>query len=623
MNPVRARSNAIPFFLIAAAAVVLAAATALPPSGQAAAGPEFTVTQAMIPMRDGVKLHTVVFAPKAEAGPLPFLIKRTPYGVPETTELLAGGPYSELVADGYIFVFQDIRGRFKSEGTFVMQRPPRDRRDAKAVDEATDASDTIAWLLAHVPGHNGRAGLFGVSYDGWLAAQAMIDPHPALRAVSPQASPADMWMGDDFHHNGAFRLSYGFEYAAMMETSKESFHFGFDLYDTFEWYLRLGPLGAVNERVLMGKIPSWNDFVAHPNYDAFWQKQALAPYLTRVTVPTLDVAGWWDQEDFYGPQKIYETLEPKDGRRMSFFAAGPWNHGGWMRDGSALGRIKFGGDTAKYYRARIQAPFFAHFLKDKPGWDVPEAIVFETGTNAWQVYDQWPPRGLTEDRDLYFRENGCLAYEPPSGDESSHDSYVSDPAHPVPYRPRPIEPTYDPRGTGWYTWLVGDQRFADERPDVASWETGPLEQDVTVTGKITARLFASTTGTDSDWIVKLIDVYPEDDPVEPAMGGYQLMIANEVFRGRYRKSFEKPEPLAAGEVNEYVIDLHAADHRFLKGHRIMVQVQSTWFPLIDRNPQTYVDNIFLAKPEDYKPAAQTVYRSTAHPSRIVLPVRVR
>ena len=612
--------------IVLAIAAASAAGAAIAERGQApAAPPDFTITQAMVPMRDGVKLHTVVFAPKAAALPLPFLLMRTPYGAPESTRPLAGESYRELVAEGYIFVFQDIRGRYKSEGTFVMQRPPRDRRDPGAIDESTDATDTVAWLLANVPGHNGRVGLMGVSYDGWLTAMAMLDPHPAVRAVSPQASPADMYLGDDFHHNGAFRLSYGFEYAAMMETSKENSSFRFDRYDTYEWYLRLGPLGAVNDTILHGKIPSWNDFVAHPNYDAFWQKQAMAPYLTSVTVPTLTVAGWWDQEDFYGPQKIYETLEPLDSRKISFFVAGPWNHGGWMRtDGTALGRIKFGLDASKYFREKIQAPFFAYYLKDKAGWDVPEAITFETGTNAWKVYDAWPPRDLTEDRGLYFRENGRLSFDPPAAnDAAAFDSYVSDPAHPVPYRPRPVEPTYDPRGSGWRTWLVGDQRFAHLRPDVLSWETEPLAEDVTVTGRLTARLFASTSGTDSDWVVKLIDVYPEDYPTEPTMGGYQLMIANDVFRGRFRKSFERPEPLIPGQAAEFVIDLHGVDHRFLKGHKIMVQVQSTWFPLIDRNPQTYVANIFLAKASDYRPATQRVYRSKAHPSRIVLPVRVR
>jgi hypothetical protein len=624
MIHVAVRRNVV--WLALAIAAAFAAGAAIAARGQApAAAPDLAITQAMVPMRDGVKLHTVVFAPKAATVALPFLLMRTPYGAPESTRPLAGEPYRELVAEGYIFVFQDIRGRYKSEGTFVMQRPPRDRRDPGAIDESTDAADTVAWLLANVPGNNGRVGLMGVSYDGWLTAMAMLDPHPAVRAVSPQASPADMYLGDDFHHNGAFRLSYGFEYAAMMETSKENSSFRFDRYDTYEWYLRLGPLGAVNDKFLHGKIPSWNDFVAHPNYDAFWQKQAMAPYLTAVTVPTLTVAGWWDQEDFYGPQKIYETLEPLDSRKISFFVAGPWNHGGWMRtDGSALGRIRFGLDASKYFREKIQAPFFAHYLKDKDGWDVPEAITFETGTNAWKVYDAWPPRGLTEDRGLYFREDGRLSFDPPAGDDAAaFDSYVSDPAHPVPYRPRPVEPTYDPRGSGWRTWLVGDQRFAHLRPDVVSWETEPLAEDVTLTGRLTARLFASTSGTDSDWIVKLIDVYPEDYPAEPTMGGYQLMIANDVFRGRFRKSFERPEPLVPGQVAEFAIDLHGVDHRFLKGHKIMVQVQSTWFPLIDRNPQTYVENIFMAKASDYRPATQRIYRSKAHPSRIVAPVRVR
>jgi putative CocE/NonD family hydrolase len=595
-------------------------------SGQApAAAPEFSETRAMIPMRDGVKLHTVIFVPKNAPPPLPFLIMRTPYGAPSSPRPLMSESYKELVEEGYIFVYQDIRGRYKSEGQFVMQRPPRDKRDLRAIDESTDAYDTVQWLLASIPGHNGRVGLMGISYGGWLTAMAMLDPHPAVKAVSPQAPPADMYLGDDFHHNGAFRLSYGFEYAARMETTKEDASFRFDAFDTYEWYLRLGPLSTVNEKYLLGKIPTWNDYVAHPNYDAFWQKQAMAPYLTRVTVPTLNVAGWWDQEDFYGPQKIYETLEPLDRGEISFFVAGPWSHGGWMQtDGSSLGRIKFGGNTSKYFREKIQAPFFAHYLKDKPGWNVPEAVTFETGTNAWQVYDEWPPRNLTEDRGLYFREDGRLSFEAPATEDGrAFDSYVSDPSRPVPYRPRPIEATYDPRGSGWRTWLVGDQRFVHLRPDVLSWETEPLAEDITVTGRIVARLSASTTGTDSDWIVKLIDVYPEDVPAEPAMGGYQLMIANEVFRGRFRSSFEKPEALVPDRVTDFTIDLHAADHRFLKGHKIMVQVQSTWFPLIDRNPQTFVENIFLAKASDYRSATQRVFRSKEHPSHVVLPVRTR
>jgi putative CocE/NonD family hydrolase len=620
----RARAGLVA--LAAFAAASLAARTAASVAGQSAApAAGYRETRAMVPMRDGVKLHTVVFAPRTDGPPLPILFLRTPYGAPASSKALEADAYRALAADGYIFVFQDIRGRYRSEGRFVMMRPPRDRNDARAIDESTDAYDTVAWLLAHVPGHNGRVGLMGISYGGWLTAMAMIDPHPAVRAVSPQAPPADMYLGDDFHHNGAFRLSYGFEYATRMETSKEQTNFRFDRYDTFEWYLRLGPLAAVNERYLSGGIPTWNDFVAHPNYDAFWRRQALTPYLTRVTVPTLTVGGWWDQEDLYGPQTLYETLEPHDEREISFFVAGPWNHGGWARsDGSSLGRVRFGVNTSAYYRERIEAPFFARFLKDRPGWDVPEAITFQTGANAWRVYDEWPPRRLTEDRGLFFLEGGRLGFEAPAGDDrGAFDSYVSDPARPVPYRPRPIEATYDPRGSGWRNWLVGDQRFVHLRPDVLSWETGPLADDVTVSVHVLARLFASTTGSDSDWVVKLIDVYPEDFPDDAAMGGYQLMIASEVFRGRFRSSFENPEPLVPGRIDEYAIDLHAVDHCFLKGHRIMVQVQSTWFPLIDRNPQTFVENIFLAKASDYRPATQRVYRSRAHASRLVLPVRVR
>jgi len=622
-SPIPRKALILPCLALAAG---LAAFAVSAPSAEIPVESEFTVTRAMVPMRDGVKLHTIICAPKKASAPLPFLMMRTPYGAEETSRRLSGESYRELVDEGYLFVFQDIRGRYRSEGAFVMMRPPRGRGDARAIDESTDACDTVAWLLANVPGHSGRVGLMGISYSGWLAAMAMIDPHPAVKAVSPQAPPADMYLGDDFHHNGAFRLSYGFEYASEMEATKEDSAFPFDLYDTYEWYLRLGPLAAVNDKYFLGKIPTWNDYVAHPNYDAFWQKQAMAPYLTRVTVPTLTVAGWWDQEDFYGPQKLYETLEPLDSRGMNFFVSGPWNHGGWMRsDGSSLGAIAFGSDTSRYYRARIQAPFFAHFLKDKGGWDVREAVTFETGANVWQRYDRWPPRDLTEDRNLYVRGDGALAFEAPADTDESlaFDGYVSDPARPVPYRPRPVEPTYDRRGSGWSTWLVGDQRFAHLRPDVLSWETPPLAGDVTVTGRITARLFASTTGTDSDWIVKLIDVYPEDYPDKPALGGYQLMIAGEVFRGRFLKSFEKPEPLVPGAVTEFAIDLHTADHRFLQGHRIMVQVQSTWFPLVDRNPQTFVENIFLAGAADYRPAAQRVFRSRAHPSHIVLPVRTR
>ena len=575
-------------------------------------------------MRDGVKLYTDIYIPKKSRGQLPFLFTRTPYG--STDDKGRNGlllhSYKDFVDEGYIFVFQDIRGRYKSEGQFVMFRPPRDKSDAKAIDESTDTYDSIAWLIEHIPNNNGRAGVLGISYGGWLTVMAMLDPHPALKAVSEQASPADQFLGDDFHHNGAFRLSYGLEYSAMMETGTTNFNFKFDRHDTFEWYVALGALANFNKNYGHEKLPTWNDFVAHPNYDEFWQKQAVTPYLDTPKVPNLNVAGWWDQEDFYGPMKIYEMLEKKDTNHMNYVVAGPWNHGGWSRgEGRKLGDIDFDSDTAQYFREKVQAPWFAYWLKDKGPLKQPEALTFQTGSNRWESYDEWPPRSRTTERPLYFQSAGMASFAKPGGDtqgNSEFDSYVSDPARPVPYRHRPISPTY-PDG-GWPAWLVEDQRFVHLRPDVLSWETEPLQQDVAVAGDIVAHLFASTSGTDSDWIVKLIDVYPEEYPKDAKMGGYQLMIADEVFRARFRESFIHPKAVTPDEVNEYAIDLHTSNHAFLKGHRIMVQVQSTWFPVIDRNPQTFVENIYKATEADYKPATQRVYRSSKYASHVTLPV---
>jgi putative CocE/NonD family hydrolase len=573
----------------------------------------------MIRMRDGVRLHTAVYSPKNATEQLPFLFLRTPYGIANTGQLFHEY-LKDLAEDSYHFVFQDIRGRFQSEGQFVMIRPPRDKNDPKAIDESTDTYDSIEWLLKNVPNNNGRVGMLGISYGGWLTVMGMLDPHPALKAVSPQASPADMFLGDDFHHNGAFRLSYGFEYVAMMETSKINFNFKFDRKDTFEWYLRLGALSNVNKKYFHDKLPTWNDFVAHPNYDDFWKKQAFDPYLTQVTVPTLNVAGWWDQEDFYGPLRIYEQLEKHDKQRQNFLVVGPWNHGGWAYgDGNQLGKIPFGSPTSKYYREKIQAPWFAYHLKDKGKLEQPEAYVFETGTNRWRAFSQWPPRREAAQRRLYFHPKGKLSFDPPAADvKTEFEAYDSDPAHPVPYRHRPIDPTY--QGTGWYAWLTEDQRFVHERPDVLSYETAPLEQDVTIAGDLVAHLFAATTGTDADWIVKLIDVYPEDDPADRQLAGYQLMVASEVLRGRFRNSFEKPEPIEANAINEYKVGLHWRSHAFRKGHKIMVQVQSTWFPVIDRNPQKYVPNIFEAKDSDYQRATQRIYHTAKNSSHVSLPI---
>ena len=584
----------------------------------------FTKTDAMIPMRDGVKLHTEIYVPKNATEKLPLFLTRTPYGMNDDdagfSRLL--GLYREMFADGYIFVMQDIRGRFGSEGKFVMERAPRDRTDAKSIDEGTDTYDTIDWLLKNVPNNNGRAGEAGISYGGWLTAMSLIEPHPALKAVSEQATPADMFLGDDFHHNGAFRLSYGFEYAALLETGKQNFQFQFDKYDTFEWYLALGPLSNANKLYFHGTLPTWNDFVSHPNYDAFWQKLAFVPYFKdlKLTVPNLNVAGWWDQEDFFGPMKVYELLEKNDTNHNNFVVVGPWNHGGWARsDGTKLGNVDFGTNTSAYFREHIQAPWFAYWLKDKGTQPVKEAMTFETGANKWRAWDSWPPRESVTQRKLYFRGDGKLSFDAPDEKREAFDSYISDPANPVPYRTRPVEETYS-EGSRWYTWLLEDQRFVQQRPDTLSWETEPLTDDVTVAGDIVAHLFASTTGTDSDWIVKFIDVYPERYEPDHKMGGYELIISDEVFRGRFRKSFEKPEAIVAGEVTPFTIDLHTNDHVFLKGHRIMVQVQSTWFPVIDRNPQKYVPNIFEATAEDYQKATQRIWRTAEHPSNVELPV---
>jgi len=627
----RTRQTALAILLLLFAVTAAAQAPAPP----AAEEPElFNRTDAMIPMRDGARLETVILTPKDAKEPLPILLTRSPYGVPpkdfrytaKNLEQLA-----ELMADGYVFVVQNIRGRFQSEGQFIMIRPLRDPHDAKAVDESTDAYDTVDWLVKNVPNNNGRVGIRGVSYAGFTTAMALASPHPALKAVSEQASPADMFLGDDFHHNGAFRLDYAFEYVALLESDKEAnTTFAFDTYDLYDWYLRLGGLGNVNKLHFHDRMPTWNDFVEHPDYDSYWRIRSFDSSLRASSVPNLNVAGWWDQEDFYGPQRIYQLLEANDSKQLNYFVAGPWNHGGWAGGpGDRLGPVDFGGSTSQHFRAQIQAPWFRYWLHGKGTLGLKEATTFQTGSNQWKSYDSWPPKNASP-RKLYFHAGRKLSFDPPAetGDDA-FDSYVSDPANPVPYRPRPIRSFQTP---DWPVWLVQDQRFVDHRPDVLTWQTDPLQEEVVVTGDIVADLFAATSGTDSDWIVKLIDVFPEDyapeqkpdaaaQPDVPVLtGGYQLIIADEVFRGRYRNSFERPEPIPAGKVLEYKIGLHTNDHVFGKGHRIMVQVQSTWFPLIDRNPQKFVFNIYEAADSDYVSATQRIYRSADAPSSIILPI---
>jgi len=580
--------------------------------------------EVLIPTRDGVRLNTVIYTPQGMKEPMPFLMLRTPYGVSKRPSPNLVTYVRDLARDGYVFVYQDIRGRYKSEGVFEMQRMARDKMKKNSIDESTDTYDTIDWLLKNVPNNNGRVGTYGISYDGWTTVMSTIDPHPALKAACEQATPADMWLGDDFHHNGAFRLSYGFEYAFSEEASKIDTLFPFGMFDSYEWYLKLGPLSNVDKRYFHGQIPTWTNFVNHPNNDDFWKRQALASRLAAPTVPTLHVAGWWDQEDFYGPLKAYELLEKNDTKNLNFIAIGPWNHGGWGRaQGNQLGNIQFDTATGRTFREIIQPKWFAYYLKDKGDGKFPEAFTFQTGRNAWKSYSSWPNVPGATMKKLYMREHGKLSFNaPPVSDPQAADSFVSDPAKPVPYRTRPVEETYGP-GSRWSTWLTEDQRFVHNRPDVLSWETETLTEEVVVAGQLSAHLFAFTTGSDADWVVKLIDVYPDQVPDEIKMGGYQLMVANDVFRGRFRKSFEKPEPIVPNEVNEYTVDLHQTNHVFKKGHKIMVQVQSTWFPIIDRNPQTYVENIFLAKESDYQAATHRVYRSKQLSTYILLPVLMK
>ncbi|MGC4038288.1 MAG: CocE/NonD family hydrolase [Chitinophagaceae bacterium] len=581
---------------------------------------QYSRQEVMITMRDGTKLHTVIFIPKKTTEALPFFLERTPYGVNDYPSPEKNDYVKDMAADGYIFVYQDIRGRYLSEGQFEMQRFNRDKKNPKAIDESTDTYDTFDWLIKNIPNNNGRSGMLGISYDGWTTVMGAIDPHPSLVAVSEQATPSDMFIGDDFHHNGAFRLSYGFEYAFMEEATKTDSLFPFPYYDTYDWYLQLGPLSNVNKKYFFNKLPSWNNFAAHPNYDEFWQKQGLQYRLDSPRVHIMNVAGWWDQEDFYGPQKAYETWEKKDRQHKNYIVIGPWNHGGWGGGpGKKLGNIDFESATGETFRKDIQARWFAYYLKGKGDGNFAEAITFQTGTNEWKNYNQWPPKEAVK-KNLYFTVNGKLSFDKPSGKTSvAFNSYISDPAHPVPYRSRPIEETYGP-GSRWYTWLTEDQRFVKDRPDVLSWETETLKEDITVTGSLAAKLFAATTRSDADWIVKLIDVYPEQYPKEPKMAGYEFMVANDVFRGRFRKSYEKPEAITPGKIESYTIDLHSLNHVFKKGHKIMVQIQSTWFPIIDRNPQKYVPNIFEAKESDFQKATHSIYSSAEFSSCIEMDI---
>ena len=563
-------------------------------------------------MRDGVKLNTEIYTPSNMTESLPFIITRTPYGQRYDSlgiQIALSGKYEYLAQEQYIFVFQDIRGRYESEGNFKMLRQVRTHNDS--IDEGTDTFDTIDWLLKNIENNNGKAGMLGISYDGWLTVMSLLEPHPALVAASPQASPSDMFIGDDFVHNGAFRLSPSFGYAALMESGKTNMPFQFDPPDVYDFYLNLGALSNADKKYFKGNIPSWNDFMEHPDYDEYWQSINVDQHLKKVAMPTLNVAGWWDAEDFYGPLKIYETLEQFDEQGNNFIVIGPWQHGGWAGQfGGKLGDIGFESNTSAFYRKEIEAPFFSHYLKGEGEWNLKESRIFQTGSNQWKDYDSWSPEDK-ETTNLYLVTDGNLSLGIQKTSENEFRSYISDPANPVPYTKRPISGFWqEPQAKA--LWRVEDQRFVYEREDVISWQSELLEKDLCIAGNIIASLNASTSGTDSDWIVKLIDVYPENDP---DMAGYQLMIADEVLRAKYRNSYESPEPLISNKITHYEIDLNSRNHCFKKGHRIMVQIQSTWFPLIGRNPQKFIE-IPKAKNEDYQLTEQRIYNTTDYPSFI-------
>lgn len=596
--------------------------------------PPFTLQEVMVPMRDGVRLQTVILTPTDRTGPLPILFRRTPYGVPDKPPAQLAATLKELYADGYIFVVQNLRGRFKSEGTFRLTTQVN-LADPAATNETTDAYDSIEWLVHNVAANTGKVGMYGVSYDGMTTAIALLKPHPALKAMSEQAAPVDQWMNDDMHRFGALRESYAFEYSVLEEADKNSnTHFDFDVYDTFSWYLAAGPLATLNAKYLHDTIPYWNRMVEHPDYDEFWKREAWIRQLHASTVPNLNVAGFFDQEDPWGPWQIFRRAAEHDPDHTNLMVAGPWYHGQWQSPkGDRIGEISFDGhETAREFREQIEAPFFRYYLHDsgeKPAW---RATTFQSGANRWQTYAEWPPADVKPTR-LYLHADGRLSFDPPSGAQPRFRQYVSDPANPVPYRERPVSPTY-PAGD-WRTWEVADQRFVDGRPDVLSFVSAPLEHDLTITGEVAADLFASTSGTDSDFVVKLIDVFPEDAQKNAweadqgpdagqyarSLNGYELPVAMEVRRGRYNQSYETPRALRPGVAVEWKIPLRDRDHVFRARHRLMVQVQSTWFPVIDRNPQRFVPSIYRASAADFVAATQRVYCSPRMASNIVLPVR--
>jgi putative CocE/NonD family hydrolase len=585
----------------------------------------------MIPMRDGVKLHTVILVPKG-ARNAPILMTRTPYSADELTthantsdlgSALTGydNATDVIVEGGYIRVVQDIRGKYGSEGDYVMNRPLQGPQNPTKVDHATDTYDTIDWLVKNIPETNGRVGILGISYDGFLPLMALINPHPALKVSVPMNPMVDGWMGDDWFHNGAFRqqgMSYIYDQQA---TRKNEIKWWTSHFDDYDMFMEAGSAGELGRRRGLEQVGFWRKILEHPSYDAYWRDQAVDKILAKepLKVPVMLVHSLWDQEDIYGDIAVYKAIEPKDTNNDKvFLVLGPWHHGQEIRDGSALGAIKFNSDTSLTFRKEILAPFLAQYLKDgAPKADVAPVVAFETGTNKWHRLSSWPSgceTGCAPKPTPLYLNAGLNAGFTAKSAAPGYEEYVSDPAKPVPFRARPID------GTSWSRWLVDDQREMSGRPDVLVFTSEVLTAPVKISGEPIANLMASTSGTDSDWVVKLIDLYPDQVAGQPNMGGYQLMISADVLRGRYRESLEVAKPIAANTPLLYRFALPTANHVFLPGHRIMVQVQSSWFPLYDRNPQTFVKSIFWAKPEDYKKATQRIYNTPGKASFIELPL---
>ncbi|HEX6044376.1 MAG TPA: CocE/NonD family hydrolase [Pyrinomonadaceae bacterium] len=587
----------------------------------------YTKTEQMIAMRDGVKLFTAIYAPKDQSQKYPIMLTRTPYtvspyGVDQYKSAL--GPSLFMQNEKYIFVYQDVRGKFMSEGEYVEMRPYKPKKSgSKDIDESSDTYDTIEWLLKNVPNHNGRVGMWGISYPGFYTSMGAIDAHPALKAASPQAPIADWFIGDDWHHNGALFLPHAFNFYATLgkarprRTTEFPPRFQHGTPDGYRFFLDMGPLPNADRKYFKGEVAFWNDLMAHPNYDAFWQERNIRPHLRNIKPAVMTVGGWFDAEDLFGALNTYKTIEETNPGIRNTLVMGPWFHGGWARgDGEVLGDINFGAKTSLAYQETVELPFFNCLLKDKCDGQLAEAVVFETGSNTWRRYESWPPKNV-ESRDLFLTANGGLAFAPDKT-VAGFDEYVSDPAHPVPYiNGTAIGMTRE--------YMVEDQRFASRRPDVLVYQTPILDRTVTVAGPLKATLFVSTTGTDSDFVVKLIDVFPDTaadpnpNPAGVRMGGYQMLVRGEPMRAKFRNSYSQPEPMTPGKVTKVEFTLPDVNHAFLRGHRIMVQIQSSWFPLVDRNPQKFVD-INRATESDFQKATQRVYRSAPNSSRITVSV---